>query len=435
MGALERHQEASFASMMERVSRDNKFYRTKFEKLGLPAHGPEIGDLAALPLTEKSELVADQEQNPPYGTDLTWPLSNYTRVHQTSGTTGTPLRWLDTADSWSWWLDCWVDVYTAAGVTPEDRLFVPFSFGPFVGFWAAFEAGPRLGCLTIPAGGLTSAQRVEKLFEYDATVLVCTPTYALRLAQVAEEAGRDLATSSVRITVHAGEPGASLPNVRSRIEAAWGARCFDHAGATEVGAWGYGCGESDHMHVNERAFIPEVIDPATLEPVSAQTAGLARGELVLTNLGRIGSPVIRYRTGDLVDMSSEPCPCGRAGAWLRGGVLGRIDQMVTVRGINVYPGALDDIVRGHPSIEEYEVHIRTEREMDQLFLKVEVGGEGSGDAAEDLVTDIHNRLQLRPTVEVVESGTLPRYELKSRRFRGRTDDALTSSDSGSSREE
>ena len=252
------YQEATFASMMERVLGANPFYQSKYRKLGLPPQGVHVGDLAALPLTEKSELVSDQEQNPPYGTNLTCAAGEYTRVHQTSGTTGTPLRWLDTARSWSWWLDCWVEIYRAAGVTPDDRLFVPFSFGPFIGFWAAFEAGPRLGSLTIPAGGLTSEQRVEKLLEYDATVLVCTPTYALRLAQVAREMGRDLAASSVRVTIHAGEPGASLPNVRALIDAAWGARCFDHAGATEVGAWGYGCGESDHMHINERAFISEL---------------------------------------------------------------------------------------------------------------------------------------------------------------------------------
>ena len=233
--------------MMEHVLGSNPFYQAKYSDLHVPTPVITLGDISALPFTEKSELVSDQERNPPYGTNLTHPVSAYTRVHQTSGTSGHPLRWLDTAEIWAWWLDCWVEIYKTAGVTSEDRLFIPFSFGPFIGFWAAFEAGPRLGALTIPAGGLTSEQRVEKLLEYEATVLVCTPTYALRLAQVARESGRDLADGPVRITIHAGEPGASLPNVRSQIESAWGAHCFDHAGATEVGAWGYGCGEGDHM--------------------------------------------------------------------------------------------------------------------------------------------------------------------------------------------
>ncbi len=418
---LIRHQGARFTSMMERVPSTNPFYGKKYEEAGGPGPSLDLADLAALPFTEKSELVLDQERNPPYGTNLTFPASDYTRVHQTSGTTGNPLRWLDTAESWSWWLDCWVDIYEAAGVTPDDRLFIPFSFGPFIGFWAAFEAGPRLGSLTIPAGGLTSEQRVEKLFEYDATVLVCTPTYALRLAEVARATGRDLADGPVRITIHAGEPGASLPNVRTQIESAWGARCFDHAGATEVGAWGYGCGEDDHMHVNEREFIAEVIDPATLEPIPIQEGGQARGELVLTNLGRVGSPVIRYRTGDVVELCCDPCPCGRPSVWTSGGVLGRIDEMVTVRGINVYPGALDNIIRAHRSIQEYEVHIRADRAMDELVLKVEVDGAAVSESVDELATDIHNRLQLRPAIEVVENGSLPRYELKSRRFKRHTD--------------
>ena len=414
--------------MMEQVLRTDPFYRSKYAQLGLPERGLDLGELASLPLTEKSEFVTDQERNPPYGTNLTRPVSEYTRVHQTSGTTGSPLRWLDTAESWAWWLDCWIEIYEAAGVTAEDRLFIPFSFGPFVGFWAAFEAGPRLGCLTIPAGGLTSEQRVEKLLEYDATVLVCTPTYALRLAQVAREMGHDLSGSSVRRTIHAGEPGASLPNVRAQIESAWGARCFDHAGATEVGAWGYSCGEADHMHINERAFIAEVIDPESLKPISAEKGGVVRGEVVLTNLGRVGSPVIRYRTGDLVELSRDPCPCGRSGAWLRGGVLGRIDQMVTVRGINVYPAAIDNIVRAHPAIDEYEVLVRSDRAMDELVLRVEVGDAAAAETSRMLAMDVHNRLQLRPTVEVVETGTLPRYELKARRFKGRADDRATSAE-------
>ena len=424
-GELLRHQEASFRSMMEHVLRADPFYQSKYRELDLPGRGPDLCDLTALPFTEKSELVTDQERNPPYGTNLTRPLSEYTRVHQTSGTTGSPLRWLDTSESWSWWVDCWVDIYRAAGVTSEDRLFVPFSFGPFIGFWSAFEAGPRLGCLTIPAGGLTSEQRVEKLLEHEATVLVCTPTYALRLAQVAHEMGRDLAASPVRITIHAGEPGASLPNVRAQLESAWGARCFDHAGATEVGAWGYGCGQLDRMHIIESAFIAEVIDPETLEPISVEAGGWARGELVLTNLGRVGSPVIRYRTGDLVEMSRDSCPCGRPDVWLRGGVIGRIDQMVTVRGVNVFPSAVDNIVRGHPSIVEYEVHIRTDRAMDELLFRVEVGEAAATEVAAALATDIHNRLHLRATVEVVENGSLPRYELKARRFRGRTNESAT----------
>ena len=206
------------------------------------------------------------------------------RIHQTSGTTGEPLRCLDTVESWNWWSRCWSSVYRAAGVTAADRVFFAFSFGPFIGFWSGYEGAQLIGALAIPGGGMSSSQRIRAMMVNDITVLVCTPTYALHLAEVAEEEGFDLAASSVNITIHAGEPGASLPTTKKRIEDAWGARCFDHAGATEVGAWGFECQVQSGVHINEGEFIAEVIDPATLEPA-------VEGELVLTNLGRPGMPV------------------------------------------------------------------------------------------------------------------------------------------------
>ncbi len=407
-----------FQALMERVMRDNPFYRAKYEPLGFSARRPPTFDeLPHLPFTLKSELIDDQQRHPPFGRNLTFPLSRYTRVHQTSGTTGRPLRWLDTAESWQWWLDCWQEIYRAAEVSPDDRIFVAFSFGPFIGFWTAFEAGQRLGALVMPGGGLSSKQRLETLLENDATVLVCTPTYALRLAEVAKENGIDLASSAIRVTIHAGEPGASVPNVKSRIEAAWGARCVDHAGATEVGAWGYSCGERNHMHINEDEFIAEVIDPETHAPVEPDADGVQRGELVLTNLGRVGSPVIRYRTGDLVELTRQPCPCGRPTAVLRGGVLGRIDHMFIIRGINVFPSALENLIRAFPEIEEFEVGVEHHRAMAELVIRIEVNGERPADVAAALQQHVHERLNLRPVVRVVDRGSLPRYELKARRFK------------------
>ncbi|RMG50495.1 MAG: phenylacetate--CoA ligase family protein [Acidobacteria bacterium] len=414
---LERQKE-KFRTLMERVMRDNAFYRAKYEPLGFSVRRPpRLDELPALPFTLKSELVDDQQRHPPFGRDLTFPLSRYTRIHQTSGTTGRPLRWLDTAESWQWWLDCWREIYRAAGVHPDDRIFVAFSFGPFIGFWTAFEAGQRLGAMVMPGGGLSSRQRLETLLENEATVLVCTPTYALRLAEVARESGIDLAGSTIRITIHAGEPGASVPNVKSRIEAVWGARCVDHAGATEVGAWGYSCGERDHMHINEAEFIAEVIDPETQALVEPDAEGVQRGELVLTNLGRVGSPVIRYRTGDLVELTRRPCPCGRTTAVLRGGVLGRIDHMFIIRGINVFPSALENLIRAFPDIEEFEVSVEHRRAMAELVIRIEVNGQRPADVAAALEQHVHERLNLRPVVRVVDRGSLPRYELKARRFK------------------
>jgi phenylacetate-CoA ligase len=417
---IEALQAGKLESLTREILKDNAFYRSRFEPLGFTADRPPVlEDLARLPVTTKVELVEDQHAHPPFGTNLTYPVSRYTRLHQTSGTTGIPLRWLDTPESWKWWLDCWEEIYRAAGVTADDRVYVAFSFGPFIGFWAAFEAAQQLGAMALTGGGQTSDQRIQTLLDQEATVVVCTPTYALRLSEVARESGTDLASSPVRLTIHAGEPGASIPSVKTRLESMWGSRCVDHAGATEVGAWGYGCGHQDHMHVNEAEFIPEVIDTHTFEVVSPDERGVERGELVLTNLGRTGTPVIRYRTGDLVELQRRPCECGRASVQLRGGVLGRIDDMIVIRGVNIFPSAVENVVRELPEILEFQAIVEREREMAELVLRVEVSGGDPVEVSEKLKRRVRARLNVRPRVEVAPAGSLPRYELKARRFQAR----------------
>ena len=224
-----------FQRMLAQLLESNSFYKSKFENAGLksPADIQNLVDYSKLPFTEKHELSLDQEMNPPYGTNLSYPVERYVRVHNTSGTTGNPLKVLDTNESWDWWADCWSAVYRAAGVTSSDRIFFGFSFGPFIGFWSAFAGANKIGALAIPGGGMSSRQRAKAILAHNATVLVCTPTYALHLAEVARENGIDPENSSIRVTIHAGEPGASLPAVKRKIEETWAARCFDHAGASE----------------------------------------------------------------------------------------------------------------------------------------------------------------------------------------------------------
>ena len=334
------------------------------------------------------------------------------RLHQTSGTTGQRLRWLDTQADWDWFTGCWTEVYRGAGVRASDRLFFAFSFAPFIGFWSAFDAAVRMGAMAIPGGGMSSAQRLEALGANDATVLVCTPTYALHLAGVARDQGLDPAATPVRLTIHAGEPGASLPATRARIEQAWGARCFDHAGATEVGAWGFECGQQDGLHLNEDEFVCEILEPGTDRPAD-------EGELVITNLGRTGSPVIRYRTGDRVRWhESGSCPCGRGWRRLAGGVIGPPRRTaLLVRGVNLYPGAIENVVRRFPEVEEFAVHVRRPGDLDELEIEVEVnaGGRGAGEVVEGLTAAAHQELAVRPRVRAAAPGSLPRFELKARR--------------------
>ncbi|HSE97288.1 MAG TPA: AMP-binding protein [Blastocatellia bacterium] len=394
----------------------NVFYKEKLQRAGLAIDDIRSAhDLRKLPFTTKSELVEEQKLNPPYGRLLTYPLSHYCYYHQTSGTTGSPLRCLDTKESWEWWLRCWEYVYRGAGVRETDTIFCAFSFGPYMSHWTAISGAWRTGAMCIAGGGMTSEQRLRAIIDNRCTVIVCTPTYALHLAEVARGVGIDLGSSAVRLGIHAGEPGASLPNVRRAIESEWGMTCFDHAGATEAGAWAFDCqAQTGAIHINEAEFIFEVIDPETLEEVSVGE----RGELVITNLGRAAMPVLRYRTGDLVEMTAEPCPCGRSFARIKGGVLGRADDMMIVRGVNIYPAAIDDLMRGLSGIVEYEVIIRRIAGMDDLLIKVE---SESARGFEEIEKAIHSafrqQFSIRVSIERAEPGSLPRYEFKARRYK------------------
>lgn len=409
--ALEQIQLKKLQLLLEPVLASNTFYRRKLHTAGVtqPAAVTSFEGYRQLPFTTKEELSTDQVAHPPYGTNLTFSRDRYTRIHQTSGTTGKPLHWLDTEESWTWWSRCWMSVYNAAGVTARDRLFFAFSFGPFIGFWSAYEGARAVGALALPGGGMSSHQRAKAILTHDVSVLVCTPSYALHLAEVAEHAGVNIADSNVRITIHAGEPGASLPATKQRIETAWGARCYDHVGATEVGAWGFECQTQAGIHVNEGEFITEVIDPQTLELA-------AEGELVITNLGRIGMPVIRYRTGDLVKVDKSPCSCGRTFQRLDGGVIGRIDDALIVRGINVFPSAVENIVRRFPEVGEFAVDVYRSGELDEMEIRVEINDAEPAPITEVISNELLGGLGLRVTVTPIPYGTLPAFDRKMRRF-------------------
>src|SRR5436190_20198739 len=386
------------AAKLPELRRTNPFYRAR-----LPERASSLGDL---PFTTKSELSEDQAARPPFGTNLTYPLERYVRLHQTSGTTGRPLRFIDTAESWEWWRECWEPIYRAAGVTERDRIFFAFSFGPFVGFWSAFAGAERLGALCLTGGAMTTIERVAAIVATEATVVMSTPTYALRLAEAAREEGIDLARSSLRVSIHAGEPGASIPATRDRIEKALGVESFDHTGATEIGPHGFSCSARDGVHINESEFIVEVIG------TDGEVRDEGDVELVLTNLGRWCMPVIRYRTGDLVHATRGTCSCGRTLVKLVGGIAGRVDDMVTVRGVNVFPSAIEAIVRRFDEVGEYRVELARVREMDELRCIVEA----PADVAERVGAAIHRELGIRCIVESVASGSLPRFEMKAKRF-------------------
>jgi phenylacetate-CoA ligase len=390
----------------------NRFHACRFAEAGVdPRSIRSLDDLRRLPLTTKAELAADQLAEPPYGTVLTYPRSRYIRLHQTSGTAGRPLRWLDTAENWQWMLDNWQLIYDGAGIAAEDRLFFPFSFGPFLGFWTAFEAAQQRGCLVLAAGGLSSGARLRFLLDNEATIVLCTPTYALHLAEAARQESIDLANSPVRALIVAGEPGGNIPATRQRLESAWGARVFDHSGMTEVGPCAGECAAAPGtLDVLETEYIAEVIDPETLKPMPEGQPG----ELVLTNLGRVGSPLIRYRTGDLVNPlpRTDVNPCLR----LAGGILGRLDDMIPVRGNNVYPAALEAIVRRFPEVVEFRIVVEQTGSLPVVRLELEpVAGADPG-LAERVHSVVRDELLFRADVVLVPAGSLPRFEMKARRL-------------------
>jgi phenylacetate-CoA ligase len=410
--SLARHQLGRLNRLLKSILPRNRFYAEKLTQISpdrLQADGGplrSLDELTRLPFTFKDELISSR---PPgeLAANLTFPLNHYTRFHQTSGTRGRPLIVLDTPEDWSWWMDCWQFVLDAAGLEPVDRVFMAFSFGPFVGFWSAFDAACARGCLVVPGGGMGTLARLELLRSSKATAIFCTPSYALHLAEVAADHQTDVGELPVRRLILAGEPGGSVPAIRARIEQAWRAQVLDHSGATEVGPWGYGDPLGQGLFVNENDFIAEFL---SVETGTAASEG-ELSELVLTNLGRVGSPIIRYRTGDLVRPSWQHVGANRF-VFLDGGVLSRADDMMIVRGVNIFPSSVEQILRSFPEVVEYRLIARKAGEMDHLVVEIE-------DRLNDpdrVAKELRVRLGLKVEVKSVLLGSLPRVEGKGKRF-------------------
>lgn len=366
----------------------NPFYQNKLG--GLTSVSSLAEFTQKVPFTTKAEFAANQKAHPPYGTNLTYPLARYNRFHQTSGTSGQPMIWLDDPAGWDWLRGNWEWVWEKAGVRAGQAAFFPFSFGPFLGFWAGFESAVALGVRAIPAGGLSSENRIKMMARLRPEILCCTPTYGLRLAEVAGNA-RELGVQKIIV---AGEPGGSLPEVRNRLIEAWDAEVIDHHGMTEIGPVTVGdLNDPSRLLVRHDSYYCEVINQ--------DEQGI--GELVLTTLGRHGSPILRYRTGDLVQPDKDFA--------LKGGIIGRVDDMVVVRGVNLYPGAVEEVARSVEGIAEYEVLIDERSSMTEVRLRAE----GSG--TEELENRLREVFSLRIPVEQVPAGTLERFEMKSKRWK------------------
>ena len=420
---LRRLQGLRLRTAVERAWNGSAFHRRLFEEAGVrPDDIQGYDDLSKIPFTTRDAWMDCQAEKAPYGDMLTHSADDAIRYHTTSGTSGrTPLRVLDLRSDWKWIAECWCYGFYGFGIRPEDRIFFAFSYGTFIGFWGAHYGCEKMGCLVLPSGNMNTPQRVQLIDELDATVVCATPTYALRLAQEGVSLGIDLQGGAVKRLILSGEPAGSIPASKKLIEEQWGAKAADTAGMTEIGTiMMFECEhQPDGTHIIEDHFIEEVIDPETGEAVDYGE----QGERVVTSFGRGMIPLIRYRTRDLVlKVPHDTCSCGRTWDVYDGGIRGRVDDMLLVRGTNVYPRAVEAIVREYPAVDEFQIHLYTAdgiRDEIEVLCEIREGHEGQwASIADRLQADLstHNE-GLGFQVKQVERETLPRFELKAKRVK------------------
>jgi phenylacetate-CoA ligase len=369
----------------------------------------------------RDEWMASQAEQPLFGALPTTSQDNAIRYHLTSGTSGSvPIRVLDGMKDWEWIAEMWSYGFWGFGVRPEDVVYFAFGYGSFIGFWGAHYCCEKIGSLVIPGGAQTTEARVKQIVEMGVTTVCSTPTYALRLWQQAQEMGIDLTQSAVNKVILSGEPSGSIPAVKRQLEEAWGAKCGDTAGMTELGTiMIFECShQPGGTHIIEDHFIEEVVNPETGEPVPYGELG----ERVVTSFGRGFIPVLRYRTKDMVlKVPYSTCDCGRTGDIYLGGIRGRWDDMKLIRGTNVYPRAVEALIREHDAIDEFQIYIWRNDIRDEITIKVEMkpGREDEWPAlSEELAKELASAHEgLHFIIELMPPGTLPRFELKAKRLK------------------
>jgi phenylacetate-CoA ligase len=400
----------------------SRFHRALYDRASIRPEDIRLHeDIRRIPTVEKSMMRDVQRKDPfPYGDALCVPLEEVSEFRQTSGTTGQPVYQADTWQDWEWWAECWSFILWAQEYRPSDRVFIPFGYNVFVAFWAGHYAAEKIGCEVVPGGVLDTAARILKIQELRATALMATPTYVLGMADTAmNKLGIDPRTLAVNKITCAGEPGASIPSTKKRMEEAWAAKVFDHAGATEIGAWSYECAaQPGGMHVNEAMFLVEIVDVETGEVIDEPGR---QGKMIITALDRQAQPCVRFDSKDIIEWDPEPCPCGRSFRLIKGGVVGRADDITKVKGVLLAPSAIEEAVRGVDGLgDEYEVLVDKVGDIDRITLRVELRPEAleqAGSVKDTLVDQLRIKTNLRYNIQFHDYGSLPRYEVKAKRFK------------------
>lgn len=418
---LQKLQLNKFLRIFQWAYNNSKFHRGLYDEAGITTEDIQsLEDIRHVPKVEKSMMRDIQKKDPfPYGDALCVPLEEVTEYRQTSGTTGQPVYQPDTWQDWEWWAECWAYLLWAQGYRSADRVFIPFGYNVFVAFWAGHYGAEKIGCEVVPGGVLDTKSRILKIQELGATALMGTPTYILGMADTARnQMGIDPAKLTINKITCAGEPGAGIPSTKKRIETAWNAKVYDHAGATEIGAWSYECSHQPRgMHVNEAFFLVEIEDIDTGEII---TGPGKRGKMIITALDRMAQPCVRFDSKDIIEWASESCSCGRTFRVIKGGVVGRADDITKVKGVLLAPSAIEEVVRSINGLgDEYEVIVEKAGDAEKITLKVELmPGSTDRQSIESKLTDqLRLKTNLRYDLIFCDYGTLERYEVKAKRFK------------------
>ncbi len=418
---IRRLQLEKFKKIFQWAYDHSHFHRELYKAAGMaPGDIKSFDDIHRVPKVEKSMMQKIQRKEPfPYGDALCVPLEEVTEFRQTSGTTGNPVYQPDTWQDWEWWSECWSYILWAQGYRPRDRVFIPFGYNIFVAFWAGHYAAEKIGCEVVPGGVLDTETRILKIQELKATAMMGTPTYMLNMAETAaDKMGIDPSDLGIKRITCAGEPGASIPATKHRIESAWNAKVFDHAGATEIGAWSYECqAQSGGLHVNEAFFLVEIEDVETGEIIEEPDR---QGKMIITAFDRTAQPCIRFDSKDIIMWKKDSCPCGRSFRQIKGGVLGRTDDITKVKGVLLSPAAIEAVVRAMPELSnEYQVIVDKIQDHDTIELNVELMPDCRRND-EAVKTKLAKQLRLKTNlgykINFHDYGQLPRFAVKAKRF-------------------
>ncbi len=359
------------------------FYRKKFQEMGIDADSiTSVADVAKLPFTVKTDLRDEY----PFGL-CGVPMKDVVRVHASSGTTGKPVTGPYTADDLAQWTECMVRNFYAAGVRPDDVVQNAYGYGLFTGGLGFHQGATQLGCTVVPSSSGLTERQITLLKDFKTTVLCATPSYALTIAERAEELGVDLKKLPLRVGVFGAEPWSDP--MRREIEDRMGIRAMEAYGLTELGGPGvaFDCEAQDGLHINEDYYLAEIVDPATLEPLPLGE----KGELIFTSLQRRAMPIIRYRTKDITRLRRETCSCGRTFLKMDK-VFGRSDDMLIISGVNVFPSQVESLLLDIDEVEpQYQLVVRKKGHLDQLAVNVEAKKEVY-DAGTEKISEIEAKV-------------------------------------------